>query len=504
MKQSRVKKTAYNIITLLAYEIINFACELIIPRLILQTYGSEYNGLVSSITQFLTFVSILRLGVAGSTRVELYKSLAKNDTQKTSEILVATEKYMKKIAIFFIGYLLILSIIYPIFTQTSNIQYLEILSLVLIIGIGTFAKYFFGITYQTLLQADQKLYIYNIIQSVAIIINTLIASALILQGQSIQLTNFVSSIIFTLSPIALNIIVTKKYNLNKKAKPDTKALDKKNDAAATSIANIIHDNTDLIVLTLISGVKVVSVYTVYNLIRKILQQSLSVFTSSLESIFGEIWVKKDFKKLEERLENYEFFISNFISVIYPTAFILIIPFISIYTRGITDIEYINYPYAILVLIAQIIMSLRTPYLTVVQAAGKYKETKKGAYTEAIINITLSVILTIQFGIIGVVIGTLAANLFRTLQYYIYIDKNIIKRPKFNLIKNISIITINISSSIAITNTLADPSNIHNYIEWIKMAIISVTISLIITMATSLLFNRKQLIAYKTIIFRKKT
>ena len=123
-KISRLKKTTYNIIFIAIYEIITFLCGLILPRIILKSYGSEYNGIVSSITQFLSFISILRLGVSGSTRVELYKSLANNDSKKTSGIIVATEKHMRKISIIFIGYLIALSIIYPLFIHSKNIKYI--------------------------------------------------------------------------------------------------------------------------------------------------------------------------------------------------------------------------------------------------------------------------------------------------------------------------------------------------------------------------------------------
>lgn len=502
-KISRLKKTTYNIIFIAIYEIITFLCGLILPRIILKSYGSEYNGIVSSITQFLSFISILRLGVSGSTRVELYKSLANNDSKKTSGIIVATEKHMRKISIIFIGYLIALSIIYPLFIHSKNIKYIEIMLLVIIIGIGTFAQYFFGITYSTLLQADQKLYIYNIIQTIATIINTLVASLLIINGFSIQITKLFSAIIFTISPILLNLYVTKKYKLDKSIKPDTRALDKKNDAAASSIANIIHANTDLVVLTILTNVKIVSIYTVYNFVVKGLQQFLTIFTTGLESVFGELWVKKEYEKMEARLENYEYFISFFNSLIYPSAFLLIIPFVRIYTTGVTDVEYINYLYAFLVLIAQLFMGIRAPYLTVVQAAGKYKETKKGAFLEAMINITLSIILTLFLGIIGVVIGTLVANIFRTIQYYLYTRKNLLKRPKYCLLKNIMWTLMNVTISILISYNLFNFTNINNYFVWIKYGIFTFIISIVITLISSLVFEKQQIVCLLNLFKRRK-
>ena len=501
-KTSRLKKTTYNMMFLSLYEIVSFVCSLILPRLILRTYGSDYNGLVSSITQFLAFISILRLGVAGSTRVELYKSLADNDIERTSGILVATEKYMKRIAFIFIGYLIILAFVYPFFINSDSISYFEISSLVIIVGIGTFAQYFFGITYSTLLQADQKIYIYNIIQIVATIINTLFASLLILTNHSIHVAKLVSAIIYTISPIVLNIYVTKSYKINKKSIPDTRALEKKNDAAASSIANIIHENTDLVVLTLLTNIKIVSIYSVYNFVIRGLNQLLNVFTTGLESIFGELWVKKDFSRMEERLENYEFFISVFNSIIYPSALFLIIPFVKIYTDGVNDINYINYPYAFLALLAQFFMAVRIPYLTVVQAAGKYKETKNGAFLEAGINISVSIILTLFFGLIGVVIGTLVANIFRTLQYYYYIHNHLITRPKFVLLNNIIWCCFNIILSLFISSIYFDVKMINDYYHWGLYGFMTFIVSIIITFLSSVIFQKKQIKSFKFILKRR--
>ena len=63
--------------------------------------------------------------------------------------------------------------------------------------------------------------------------------------------------------------------------------------------------------------------------------------------------------------------------------------------------------------AQIFMSIRTPYVLLVQAAGHYKQVKVAGYVEAGINIVLTAVLVIKIGIVGAIIGTIIANIFRT-------------------------------------------------------------------------------------------
>ena len=150
MQNSRIQKASKNILWLLIYEIVTFACGLILPRLILENFGSSYNGITASITQFLKLVSVLRLGVAGATRVALYKPLAENDIECVSRIVRATEKYLRRVGLIIIVYIGLLAVLYPRFVDTGYAS-LDMAVLVIALGIGTFAQYFFGITYQTLL-----------------------------------------------------------------------------------------------------------------------------------------------------------------------------------------------------------------------------------------------------------------------------------------------------------------------------------------------------------------
>ena len=45
---------------------------LIIPRYILAFYGSEMNGLVSSISQFITYAALIEMGIGDATIIALY------------------------------------------------------------------------------------------------------------------------------------------------------------------------------------------------------------------------------------------------------------------------------------------------------------------------------------------------------------------------------------------------------------------------------------------------
>lgn len=502
-KTSRKKKTLYSIVFLGMYQIIVFICNLIVPKLILAKYGSEYNGICSSITQFLNLVAILRIGVAGATRVELYKAFVYKDSDKVNRIVKATDIFMRKISIIFLILLLLFAVVYPIVLDTQY-SFINVSSLVLIIGLGTFSQYFFGLTYQTLLQADQKLYIYNIIQIIANLLNALCVCLLIKYNYSIHMVKLISIIIFSLSPIVLNLLISYIYKINKNVEPDNTALEKKNDVVAHSIANIIHENTDVVVLTLFTSVKIVSVYTVYYFVSNGIKQIFEIFTSSMESIFGDLWVKQEMKQFEDGLKLFEFIIGVLVSIVFSCAIILIIPFVKLYTSGVTDINYILPLYAILVLIAQMFYCFRIPYVTIVQAAGKYKETKTGAYLEAAINIVISCVFCKIIGIYGVVIGTLCANVFRTIQYEFFSSKYLLRKKNYNSLFNIvwSIFNIFVCFLGYKFFEYSFLININSWFLWITVAFIVFIFALIETIISSLIFYPKNVINIFKIIKKK--
>ena len=142
---NRNKRVIYNSFANGIYQIVLLISGLILPRFILVAFGSAYNGLVASLTQFLGITEVLTMGLAGAARVELYDSLAHEDQKRTSGIVKAVSLYMYKASGVFLVYMLALLVIYPTFTK-SDFSFQEIASLLLIIGIGNIIAYKAAIT----------------------------------------------------------------------------------------------------------------------------------------------------------------------------------------------------------------------------------------------------------------------------------------------------------------------------------------------------------------------
>ncbi len=487
----RSKKAFLNIITKLIYQMVALVTGLITPRLILGAFGSTYNGASSSIAQFLSMISLLTMGIAGATRTELYKTLAANDIEGTSRIVKATEKSFKRIGYALIAYTAVLVFVMPLILK-DEIPLIDIVLLVLIAAVSSFGHYYFGQAYYLLLQADQREYLSTVVLIFVNILHMLIAVILIPLGASVIVVKFANALLSLSYPMFMYYYVRKKYKLITKIDASPKLLKQRGAAMFHSIANIVHDNTSVLILTFFTNAATVSVYAIYTSIVKNLKQLMQNFTTGLEGAFGNIWAKGDRELFRARFGTYEFLSFSFSSVVFTCTGLLLLPFMAIYTRGITDANYLILSFAVLITVSEGVFCIRQPYVTIVQAAGKYRETKIGAMVEAGINLVLALVLVHFIGINGVVIATLVANLFRTFQYAIFASYRLLERSIFAFLGKIVWHAGNTAVIALLYRAISPMLPIDSWFMWVVNGAVCFCIATAVTVLSAFAFYRKEM------------
>lgn len=493
----RSKKALMNTLVSIALQFVTAVCGFIVPRLIIGTYGSDVNGLVSSITQFLSYITLFEAGVGGVVRAALYKPLADNDIPKLSSIVSATESFFRKIAYIFIMYMGVLACVYPLIVNKS-FGWGYTASLVAIIGISTFVQYYFGLTYMVFLQADQKRYITSTFQIITIILNTILVVVFVKFGASIHLLKFGTAMVYVLRPVALNIYVKKKYGINRKAEPDKTAISQRWDGLGHHIAFFVNLNTDVVILTLfskISGaftVAEVSVYTVYYGVVNGVQNLTGALSTGMEAALGNMLAKNEKENLREKFGLYEFLSHVLTTFMFTCTAVLIVPFVQVYTKGVTDANYIRPAFAYLLTAAFAAYTIRLPYNSLTLAAGHYKQTRNGAFVEAGINVVVSAVMVCFCGIIGVAIGTLAAMVFRTVQYVWYLSQNILERKMSVFFKRAGVSILCSALSIVIVKFLPHIS-VTSYLTWAVYGIQTGFVTAAVVLLVNFLFFRNNFI-----------
>lgn len=484
----RGKKALINIISSFGLQIITIVCGFIIPRMIIGAYGSNVNGLITSITRFLAYITLLESGFGPVVKSILYKPIANKEKKTIEEILKTSEKFFRKIACIFVVYILILCVIFPMMVS-NEFGAIFTVSLVLIIAVSTFAEYYFGMTYKLYLGAEQKTYVISVIQVITILINTIFVLLLIHLGASIHVVKLVTCFIFLLRPIIQNIYVKKKYNIDLKEAKGNYEIKQKWDGLAQHIAYVIHTNTDVAILTMCTNVAEVSVYSIYLMIVNSVKNIAHSFTGGLDAAFGDMIVKNEKENLNKNFKVYEGLYFTISTILFTASIFLIIPFMKLYTQGITDANYIRPVFAYVLIAAEFLCVIRQPYNDLVKAAGHFRQTRIGAWIEAILNITISIILVWNYGIVGVVIGTLIAMTIRTIEFMYYTSKHILNRSVLYTFKRLLAITLEVLGVILIMHVIPK-FEITNYKTWILQAIIVTVISAVIVIAINCILYRK--------------
>lgn len=501
----RTKNALYNLITNLLLQMVVIVYGFIIPKIIIKNYGSDVNGLISSITQFLSYISLIEAGFGGVVQFLLYKPIAKKENKKINDILAASQKFFSIVSFIFIIYIIILCFIYPRIINAAFNRWFTV-SLILIISINIFSEYYLGLVYKIYLLSTQQKYIISLISILTYFLNIVILVILSKFKVSIQLLKLVSTLLFTIRPILQNIYVRKKYNINIKEGNKNYKIEQKWDALAQHIATVIHGSTDITILTIFCNLAEVSVYSVYYMVVSGIQKIVSMFYDSISSGLGDLIAREEKEKLNKIFNMTESIYFTLIGILFSCTLLLIVPFVSVYTKNINDANYIRPLFGYLIVISELVWAVRLPYSSVSVAAGHYKETRNGAVVECIVNIFVSIIFVKEFGIIGVAIGTVTAMFIRTCEFIYHSNIFVLNRKIIIVIKKIIIMVLEILLIILLWS-LIPIRNASSYLSWFINAIImfGITFGVIVGINAIVYTNdfKEMLNIFKSIINKRK-
>lgn len=475
--------------------LVNFA----IPYLIIHHYGSTTNGLISSITQFLSYITLVESGIGAIGRASFYHPLAQNDTLKISVIFRALESFYRKLAFVFLIYCGVLTYIYPKYIS-HEFSWFYISSLIVILSINVFIQYYIGITYQTLIHADQKKYIPSIIYSCSLLLSLVISSVLIYLKLSIQCVEIGIILALCIRPISILIYGKRRYHIQNNVKTETNVLANRWDGLAHHIAFFIHKNTDIVLLTMFAGLNEVSIYAVYMLVVSGCSKLVNTFSNNLEPFFGNMLSKSELTVLQKRFNLCVVITNQFAILVFVVAGALLSSFIKVYTYNIKDVDYLRPSFGAIMLAAEAMYCIRLPYQAVAYAAGRFKETRNGAIIEAVLNIFISLLFVSRYGLIGVSFGTFTAMLFRTLQYIYFYHTNIIK-SRIGLHIECKRFVIYLFEAIIVffVLNLLPFDRINGFVSFFFFLLLSLFISSLIFLLFFILFFRREFNDFLTII-----
>ena len=240
----------------------------------------------------------------------------------------------------------------------------------------------------------------------------------------------------------------------------------------TEIAWLVFSSTDMIIIAILLSTSMASVYSIYNMVFLALSTLLSSIYNSMNYILGQ--------KYQEGIETYSkyhdlfnsFFMAG-ITMLMSVAYILVLPFVKMYTNGVTDIEYINPYLPVLFCLVQILSWSRYVAGNMTGLSGYAKFASKLSILEASVHIALSLAFGITFGLSGVLLGSVCALPIKVIVLNYIAEKKVLCRAKG---KTWKILLVNYMVFIAtvVGNNFFD-LQITSYLQWCVYAVCLVVI-----------------------------
>ncbi|MBQ3054911.1 MAG: hypothetical protein IJC88_02285 [Oscillospiraceae bacterium] len=424
-KDARIKR---NLISSLVYQVVLISLGFLLPRLYLENFGSEVNGILSTIKQVFTYLVLLEAGVGLATTQALYKRIGENDYKSASEVLAATHAYYLKTGFVYAAIVLGLAAVYA-YLIPSSINSHELFFIVLLNAVPALFSYFVQAKYRILMEVDGRKYVINHSETVLQIASNVAKILVLVLTDSLILIQLVYCIIAMMQLLFLYVYAKRRYRwLNLKATPDFTAISQKNSVLVHQVSGMVFNNTDVILISTLCDFKAASIYAIYNIFFAQVQNFITSVVSSFTFALGQMF-HVDREKFDRLFSAYETVYIMGTFLIYTLMGVFLMPIIRIYTSGINDAEYLNPLLMFLFVVMNLLANAKLPVSGVIEYAGEFAKTRTHAIWEMVINLTVSVAAILCFGICGAIFGTVAALFYRTVVTVSYANKTVLGRSR---------------------------------------------------------------------------
>ena len=414
---------------------VTMLCGFVLPPLIVRTFGSEVNGMVASISQFIACLNLVEAGIGGAAIASLYRPLAEGDADRRNAILSAAATFYRKSGRAFVLLVLLLALAYPL-AVGGEVDRVQAGLMVLVLGITGTAEFFLIGKYRVLLTADRKVSVISAVQMLALLASTLLSVALIEAGCGIVMVKLASALVYMGRYVFITLYVRSHYSgLDFRAPPDTESVSQSRSVLVHQVGGFVVFNSPLVIITLFCPLSEASVYAVYAMVFTALGNLLGSLSNGMQAFFGESLIKNSIGTTQSAFGLYETLFYAATGWTFSCAHLLTVPFMAIYTRSMTDALYVRPALAVLFVAVGVANFMRKPCDLLITAAGHFRQTQWRSLLESAINVVASVVLTLRFGTVGVLLGGICSYLYRTLDIIIYANVRILRRsPLYSLAK----------------------------------------------------------------------
>lgn len=492
----RVHKSMLNAEVNLLFYFLSLFLAFFSRKIFLDNLGADFIGLTGTLTNILGYLNLSELGISASIGYFLFKPLQINNRKEIQDILSLLGFLYNWIGcIIFIG-AFIISLFFPIIFSNAELN----------LGIIYFAFYsFLGssligyfINYrQILLSADQKNYLVAIYYQSANLVKLGLQIFMAYHYKNLYVWVAVEFLFGLLGCIILNWKINKEYPWLKVNKKQGKLLLKLYPEIITKTKQVfIHKIKDFVLVKsdelfifLFVSLKMVAFYGNYMIIISKLISLFSAVTGSVGASVGNLVAEGNKDRMLKVFWEYTTIQHTIAATLAFSLYAFLEPFVSHWLGS----EYIMDNRILILLVAYIyITNSRNSVDSFNYAHGLYADVWS-AWAELIINVSVTIICGLKWGIIGILIGKLASLIPIVViwkPYYLFSSGFMESAWIYwkGVIRNYAISAFSIGASLYLLQ-FVHISPYQALSAWIAYCAIGMIIFLTIELSTTLLFAK---------------
>ena len=404
-----LRNVRYATLLKFAVVVVNFLAR----RVFITVLTDDYLGLNGTFANILSVLSLAELGVGTAITFSMYQPLAEHDDERLLSLMALYRKYYRIIGcvIAVVGAALTPALPYLIH-DIPNVPHIEIIYLMFVFDSAM--SYFF-VYKQSIITADQKQYIVTTYQNVTAICMVIVQIILLLVTKNY----FVYLGVKLVSTMTNNLLLARKadklYPFLKKKEIQPLPADVQQGISRNIRATMMHRigsvvvfETDNVLIMYFIGAIAVGFYSNYLMITRGLQDIYILIYRALTASVGNLCAEEDKSHAQKVFWQLDFFTRWLYGFSSICLLVLLNPFIS--SVWLKENYLFSMPIVLLICINFYITGLRQSSLTFRDAMGLYWYDRYKAVFESLINLVVSVLLAIPYGIVGIFIGTFVSTM----------------------------------------------------------------------------------------------
>jgi len=405
---NRTKYSLYNAISAIGLTLVNGLLGIIVTRQIISRFGSDFNGLNSTVNQIINVLLILEGGFALASNVALFAPISSGDYATANGIMKATRNKFRSIGIIFLLAGTVIAIAYS-FAVNTGLSREFVFTVIMMAVVPQAVNLYFSTTYRVLLQTQQKEYVISAFTALTIGAGHIANIIMIRHGGQMWMVRFIT-MAFALLNSLLIVGYTRRTNsfidLSQGAKPEL--IKGTGDVMAQKITGVIYTSWPIVFLSISrnGGTMLASVYAVYNSVFVMIKALLHAAIDAPRLGFGQMLTERSREEVWPVYKQYEFLAIIFTFIAMTTGAALIMPFIRLYTSGIDDINYYDLTIAILMILIGMVEMIHIPSGHLINMSGNFRISKYFQIIACAVLIVSMSVLGMLYGVYGMLVSLL--------------------------------------------------------------------------------------------------